>query len=202
MGGHGGLNILPQARAPSTTNSIVHDDVHVQKSWHVYGRENRNRVARDEAKHAEEQKVLDEKREQAEREHRRNHLLARARARYGVRRPLYKTRSTQPPIQQTDQQSTQASEDTPTAPIDAPPTHIEPAAPNAVAAPRDRSPIRASGSPRAQLHINFFRKEELKQKHEEEEVVGVDMHRAWHDFLPGRTTNCHCEKGQPRNAHV
>lgn len=43
MGGHGGLNILPQ------------------KSWNVYGRENRLKVARDEAQHAEEEKVRMEK---------------------------------------------------------------------------------------------------------------------------------------------
>ncbi len=46
MGGHGGLNILPQ------------------KSWNVYGRENRLKVARDEAQHAEEEKVrMDKQRE-------------------------------------------------------------------------------------------------------------------------------------------
>lgn len=43
MGGHGGLNILPQ------------------KSWNVYGRENRLKVARDEAQHAEEEKSRMEK---------------------------------------------------------------------------------------------------------------------------------------------
>ncbi len=43
MGGHGGLNILPQ------------------KSWNVYGRENRLKVARDEAQHAEEEKIRMEK---------------------------------------------------------------------------------------------------------------------------------------------
>lgn len=32
-----------------------------QKSWNVYGRENRLKVARDEAKHEEEQKKLLEK---------------------------------------------------------------------------------------------------------------------------------------------
>ena len=43
MGGHGGLNILPQ------------------KSWNVYGRENRLKVARDEAQHAEEEQARLEK---------------------------------------------------------------------------------------------------------------------------------------------
>ena len=43
MGGHGGLNILPQ------------------KSWNVYGRENRLKVARDEAQHAEEEQARMEK---------------------------------------------------------------------------------------------------------------------------------------------
>jgi hypothetical protein len=45
MGGHGGLNILPQKR------------------WNVYGRENRLKVSRDETKHEEEQKLkLDKQR--------------------------------------------------------------------------------------------------------------------------------------------
>ena len=44
--GAGGLNILPQ------------------KSWNVYGRENRLKVARDEAKHAEEERVRIEKQRQ------------------------------------------------------------------------------------------------------------------------------------------
>ncbi|KAA6427499.1 MAG: hypothetical protein FRX49_02162 [Trebouxia sp. A1-2] len=43
MGGHGGLNILPQ------------------KSWNVYGRENRLKVARDEAKFEEESKIKRER---------------------------------------------------------------------------------------------------------------------------------------------
>ena len=46
MGGHGGLNILPQ------------------KSWNVYGRENRLKVIQDEAKNAEEEAVLQEKHQQ------------------------------------------------------------------------------------------------------------------------------------------
>lgn len=46
MGGHGGLNILPQ------------------KSWNVYGRENRLKVARDEAKHAEDERVRNDKQHQ------------------------------------------------------------------------------------------------------------------------------------------
>ncbi len=53
MGGHGGLNILPQ------------------KSWNVYGRENRLKVARDEAQHAEEEKIRMEK----QREVNLHHLL-------------------------------------------------------------------------------------------------------------------------------
>ena len=46
--GAGGLNILPQ------------------KSWNVYGRENRLKVARDEAKHAEEERVRLEKQRQVQ----------------------------------------------------------------------------------------------------------------------------------------
>eukprot|EP00884_Botryococcus_braunii_P005987 jgi/Botrbrau1/1538/Bobra.0107s0026.1 len=60
MGGHGGLNILPQ------------------KSWNVYGRENRLKVARDEAKHKEEEGLKREKHLQAERDHKRRLLLHRA----------------------------------------------------------------------------------------------------------------------------
>ncbi|CAL8465239.1 g4774 [Coccomyxa elongata] len=60
MGGHGGLNILPQ------------------KSWNVYGRENRLKVARDEAKHAEEQREKLEKQRLAESEARRAVLLQQA----------------------------------------------------------------------------------------------------------------------------
>eukprot|EP00192_Tetraselmis_astigmatica_P021435 CAMPEP_0117655072 /NCGR_PEP_ID=MMETSP0804-20121206/4083_1 /TAXON_ID=1074897 /ORGANISM="Tetraselmis astigmatica, Strain CCMP880" /LENGTH=264 /DNA_ID=CAMNT_0005461397 /DNA_START=423 /DNA_END=1217 /DNA_ORIENTATION=+ len=60
MGGHGGLNILPQ------------------KSWNVYGRDNRERVARDEAKHAAELQAEEAKELQAQRDKRREKLLARA----------------------------------------------------------------------------------------------------------------------------
>ncbi|KAL3149395.1 hypothetical protein ABBQ32_002192 [Trebouxia sp. C0010 RCD-2024] len=63
MGGHGGLNILPQ------------------KSWNVYGRENRLKVSRDEAKFEEENKLKRERHVQAEREARRAALLQRARQR-------------------------------------------------------------------------------------------------------------------------
>lgn len=65
MGGHGGLNILPQ------------------KKWNVYGRENRLRVARDEAAHAEEQRQIQEKHGAAERDHRLLLLKQRARYRHG-----------------------------------------------------------------------------------------------------------------------
>ncbi|KAK9819696.1 hypothetical protein WJX72_001330 [[Myrmecia] bisecta] len=61
MGGHGGLNILPQ------------------KSWNVYGRENRLKVARDEAKYEEEERVKREKHTEAERAYRHKLLLQRAR---------------------------------------------------------------------------------------------------------------------------
>lgn len=61
MGGHGGLNILPQ------------------KSWHVYNQDNREKVARDEAKYEAEQKVLREKNRKAESEFRHAALLARVR---------------------------------------------------------------------------------------------------------------------------
>ncbi|CAK0786631.1 hypothetical protein CVIRNUC_009845 [Coccomyxa viridis] len=60
MGGHGGLNILPQ------------------KSWNVYGRENRLKVARDEAQHAEEEQARMEKQREAESQARRIYLLQQA----------------------------------------------------------------------------------------------------------------------------
>ncbi|KAK9826375.1 hypothetical protein WJX81_005215 [Elliptochloris bilobata] len=66
MGGHGGLNILPQ------------------KSWNVYGRENRLKVARDEAKHAEEETARLDKQRQAEGEVRRRYLLLQAQRKSGV----------------------------------------------------------------------------------------------------------------------
>ncbi|KAI3423922.1 hypothetical protein D9Q98_009756 [Chlorella vulgaris] len=64
MGGHGGLNILPQKR------------------WNVYGRENRLKVIQDEAKYEEEQAAVRERAEQADRERRRDLLKERARRRY------------------------------------------------------------------------------------------------------------------------
>eukprot|EP00891_Asterochloris_glomerata_P002108 jgi/Astpho2/2108/Aster-x1039 len=66
MGGHGGLNILPQKR------------------WNVYGRENRLKVARDEAAYEEEQQAKRAKHQKAEQEHRRQQLLQRARQKYGT----------------------------------------------------------------------------------------------------------------------
>jgi len=65
MGGHGGLNILPQ------------------KKWNVYNRDNRLKVARDEAKYDQRQQDLTEKHNAAEREHRRLALKERARERHG-----------------------------------------------------------------------------------------------------------------------
>ncbi|KAL4421345.1 hypothetical protein ABPG75_010636 [Micractinium tetrahymenae] len=67
MGGHGGLNILPQKR------------------WNVYNRDNRLKVARDEAKYEAEQAEVRARAEAADRERRRQLLLERARQRYGVR---------------------------------------------------------------------------------------------------------------------
>jgi hypothetical protein len=65
MGGHGGLNILPQ------------------KSWHVYNRDNRQRVARDEAEHADKEREVAERHAAAEREALAKTLKARARQRHG-----------------------------------------------------------------------------------------------------------------------
>lgn len=61
MGGHGGLNILPQ------------------KKWNVYGREQRLKVARDEEKHEAEERKSRDIRISEEKEHRHRTLLQRAR---------------------------------------------------------------------------------------------------------------------------
>mmetsp|Transcript_3120 Transcript_3120/g.6500 ORF Transcript_3120/g.6500 Transcript_3120/m.6500 type:complete len:277 (+) Transcript_3120:203-1033(+) len=61
-GGHGGLNILPQ------------------KSWNVYGYENRAKVKEDEEKFAEEQRLKESAEIQARRDARRHELLERARS--------------------------------------------------------------------------------------------------------------------------
>eukprot|EP00200_Dunaliella_tertiolecta_P001164 CAMPEP_0202363934 /NCGR_PEP_ID=MMETSP1126-20121109/15529_1 /ASSEMBLY_ACC=CAM_ASM_000457 /TAXON_ID=3047 /ORGANISM="Dunaliella tertiolecta, Strain CCMP1320" /LENGTH=741 /DNA_ID=CAMNT_0048958447 /DNA_START=240 /DNA_END=2465 /DNA_ORIENTATION=+ len=63
MGGHGGLNILPQKR------------------WNVYNRENRFKVAQDEAKAKEAEDAEEERHQQAEREYRHQTLMQRARKR-------------------------------------------------------------------------------------------------------------------------
>ncbi|GLI62133.1 hypothetical protein VaNZ11_004696, partial [Volvox africanus] len=60
MGGHGGLNILPQKR------------------WNVYNRENRLKVSQDEAKAGKQEEEARRRHGQAEREHRRQLLLRRA----------------------------------------------------------------------------------------------------------------------------
>ena len=63
MGGHGGLNILPQ------------------KSWNVYNWDNREKVRKDELEHAFTQEQEREQRLQNEREFRRQVLLKRAQRR-------------------------------------------------------------------------------------------------------------------------
>lgn len=112
MGGHGGLNILPQVRplialawsialvrcrpaaalqrrraltAPPRGTPPHPLSARPQKRWNVYGREQRLKVARDEAKYEEEQAAVRERAEAADRERRRQLLLQRARQRYGVR---------------------------------------------------------------------------------------------------------------------
>ena len=60
MGGHGGLNILPQ------------------KSWHVYRRDNVSQVEKDEAEASKAEQVAKKKHEDEERGHRRKLLLQRA----------------------------------------------------------------------------------------------------------------------------
>ena len=59
MGGHGGLNILPQ------------------KSWHVYRRDNVSKVERDEAEAKAKEDAEKERHENEEREYRRQLLLLR-----------------------------------------------------------------------------------------------------------------------------
>jgi len=67
MGGHGGLNILPQKR------------------WNVYGQKNRLKVHEDEAQAAEEEKAKEAKKERAEREFRTNVLRKRSQPDHGER---------------------------------------------------------------------------------------------------------------------
>eukprot|EP00897_Mesotaenium_endlicherianum_P001430 jgi/Mesen1/1314/ME000013S00802 len=61
MGGHGGLNILPQ------------------KSWHVYNWDNREKVRKDEEEHAAKEEALREEQLQRDAEIRRQLLLQKAR---------------------------------------------------------------------------------------------------------------------------
>lgn len=63
MGGHGGLNILPQ------------------KSWNVYGQRNRQKVAEDEAERDKKEAKFKSQREQADRQNRLHALRGEKRPR-------------------------------------------------------------------------------------------------------------------------
>ena len=65
MGGHGGLNILPQ------------------KKWNVYNPDNRLKVAKDEAAHAAKEAEKQRKQSIAEAEARLTHMRQRSAARMG-----------------------------------------------------------------------------------------------------------------------
>lgn len=133
MGGHGGLNILPQ------------------KSWNVYGRENRLTVSRDEAKFEEENKLKRERHVQAEREARRAALLQRARqkqAQHQISDMLPKTPAavTTEAMQLPDQ----------------------PANSQAVEPIQAEAELRTQDSKGPLLkHINFWHEDELKMAHPE-----------------------------------
>ncbi len=97
MGGHGGLNILPQKRwngescACAPTNGLTTQRTLSQPPRSaaalpaplplppVYNRDNRLKVAQDEAKAREQEEEARQRHEQAEREHRHQLLLQRAR---------------------------------------------------------------------------------------------------------------------------
>lgn len=82
MGGHGGLNILPQKR------------------WHVYNQDNREKVAKDEAAYEEVQKAKRAKHQQAESEYRHARMLGRARGELqAVQAPQVTLKDGSPPRQ-------------------------------------------------------------------------------------------------------
>ncbi|DBB08958.1 TPA: hypothetical protein ACH3X3_007593 [Trebouxia sp. C0006] len=137
MGGHGGLNILPQ------------------KSWNVYGRENRLKVARDEAKFEEENKIKRERHIQAEREARRAALLQKARQRQAehqvidvvpaVSAHVHQEAAQQLPEEKQECAGTQA---------------VQPVLPEAQ--------LRTQNNKGQMLkHINFWHEDELKMAHPE-----------------------------------
>lgn len=137
MGGHGGLNILPQ------------------KSWNVYGRENRLKVSRDEAKFEEESKLKRERHIQAEREARRAALLQRARHKQAEHQTsdIYSSHPTS--AQQEEGQHLPTNEHS-----HAVMQAIEPVAPQAE--------LRLQhGKGQLLKHINFWHEDEVKMAHPE-----------------------------------
>lgn len=88
MGGHGGLNILPQKSWHGTMILLIsaRSDHRIQQQHYlfaVYNKDNRAKVEKDEAEYNEKQKHLKEKNKRADQEHRRRLLLERARQRHG-----------------------------------------------------------------------------------------------------------------------
>lgn len=150
MGGHGGLNILPQ------------------KSWHVYRKDNVSKVERDEAKAKQQEDEAREKHENAEREYRRQLLLQRS----GHTSGLPSTSGQQQ--QQLDDASVAA------AMLLAAEAAIVLQAPQEAHAGQAALAVHtAPEAQQAVQHINFWSEDEARMTAEHPEVAVGSAHAAW-----------------------
>ena len=141
MGGHGGLNILPQ------------------KSWHVYRKDNVSKVERDEAKAKQQEDEAREKHENAEREYRRQLLLQRS----GHSSGLPSTSGQQQQDAAVPQAIEAAAEQSETLAVQAAhAAHAVQAAHAAHAAPEAQQAVQ---------HINFWSEDEARMTAEHPEVA-------------------------------
>ncbi|KAK9833971.1 hypothetical protein WJX84_009068, partial [Apatococcus fuscideae] len=160
MGGHGGLNILPQKR------------------WNVYGRDNRLKVARDEEKYNAEQKIKQDAHTQAEQQHRRDQLLERARRRDPESRLAdpdpamgLPQHASGPAVQELTPDAEAAKSLQPTASQQAG-TQLEPAK-------ASMDLVAGSAAPGAGMlqHVNFFQDFERREAHPENKKEKKDEQR-------------------------